>query len=1220
MVLDSAARAARGPGRTLAPVLACLALAVGCASKVLGQGSDVIRGRVTDRQGGAMADVSVTILTEEAEALQSGQTDRNGRYVLVVREPRDVYVLSFRRVGFATLSKTARRSGLGSVIDVEDVILVPRLDILQPVVTHSVVLVPSRGDHPAIGATQLNAASGADFVRDPSDLTSLITQLPGVTSRGDSAFSVLGADPGQNRTLVDGADFGGTSVPRDAIAQTKLIVNTFDPSQGRFAGGQATVTTRRGGPVFDGVARGQVLGPRLAWADPQSPTGIPTVGALSGYVSGPSPDSNLTYMVAAEMSQGFVPTTSLLAPHGAFLSAIGLAQDTIAATGTAAQGLGVPLTVEPTSRTTTNFRGSAFARGDLRVSGTTAFTLELLENWNDAPRLATGALAFPSTASGFDAGTTRLLASGSTYLGRALDEFHAAWGSTGSRIAPISTLPDAYVQAGTSLSDGQTGLATLRLGGSGSAASTMTDQTVNADHEVSWVTGDGRHQFKLTQELLFEWRASTDGSNVIGTYEYPTIADLASNRPSSFQRAMSTSEERASSVSGGASAGDTWNAIPGLLDLQGGVRLDATRFSARPPFNELVDSLFGVRTDRVPADLGISPRLGFLWRVRGSRRSPLVPAGTTVLGATSARGGLAPIDAGGIAMPADQSEIDVAGGVGAFRGVVPLREIGALVDETGVASAPRYLSCIGDATPIPDWPQGDGSSPTTCRGGAPDAYADSQPRIRVSSPGFRPPVSWRGSLGVNGLRARGWLIAPQIAYALGTHVPSDVDLNFRDTPAFTLPSEGGRPVFAQAGAIDPATGLIGPGSARAIAAMGPVTETMSDLQYRAAQLTISVAPVKALPGGGRVFAVYSFMPQRDEQRGFDGPTGGDPRSVSWVRGGQPTNQFIAGVAQGFGWLRVAARVSVFSGAAFTPMVAQDINGDGLANDRAFIPNPATLPNTQVARDLQSLLQGASGNVRECLGSQLGTIAATNSCQTGWFARLDVAMDAAPTGVLGMGDRWRVTAQVLNAGSGVVRLLHLQNTALGRGQASAVIDQRLLYVIGFDSVAHQHQYRVNQQFGQPINGRALGALELQVGAQVSLGIRSSALPPRPRPPLAGDSRDSAARVHDDLVSRFIGPDPIQALLAVRDSLGLTDDQTLGIRTVAQIYVTRRDSILAPIVAFAVAQGDRLTADDLRARMQAVMAPLEELGRSSRQRAVSFLTASQQLKLASLHPPN
>jgi len=30
-----------------------------------------------------------------------------------------------------------------------------------------------------------------------------------------------------------------------------------------------------------------------------------------------------------------------------------------------------------------------------------------------------------------------------------------------------------------------------------------------------------------------------------------------------------------------------------------------------------------------------------------------------------------------------------------------------------------------------------------------------------------------------------------------------------------------------------------------------------------------------------------------------------------------------------------------SGTPFTPLVASDINGDGYANDRAFIANPAT---------------------------------------------------------------------------------------------------------------------------------------------------------------------------------------------------------------------------------------------------------------------------------------
>src|SRR5213592_4518028 len=49
------------------------------------------------------------------------------------------------------------------------------------------------------------------------------------------------------------------------------------------------------------------------------------------------------------------------------------------------------------------------------------------------------------------------------------------------------------------------------------------------------------------------------------------------------------------------------------LRLSYGARLEATRFSGAPLHNRAVDSLFGVRTDRIPSELHVSPRLGFTW-------------------------------------------------------------------------------------------------------------------------------------------------------------------------------------------------------------------------------------------------------------------------------------------------------------------------------------------------------------------------------------------------------------------------------------------------------------------------------------------------------------------------------------------------------------------------------------------------------------------------------
>jgi hypothetical protein len=1185
--------------------------------------SDTVRGRVTDREKHPLARVDVGVNDERGAILESTQTGDDGRYSIVVREPRDAYVLTFRRVGYVAFSRTIRRAGLSSTIEVDDVQLAQRLDVLEPMVVRSAVLVPLRGAAPTVGGTERNANSGAEFTTDPSDLTGLIGRLPGVQTMGDSGFSVLGAGPNQNRITVDGADFGGSSIPRDAIQRTKLITNTFDPSRGRFAGGEAAVTTRRGGPEFESLVRGQLLHPRLAWADPHSPVVVPVLGSVSGFFSGPLHWDALNYFAAVDLSHRTTESTSLLEPRDAVLSGLGLSPDTVGAVARTVEALGAPLSVGGSSARTTTLRGSASVRADFRQSSTTSYTLSSLLNWSHTPRTPVGSLSFPSTGSTTDATSVRVLFNGGTYVaGRILDEFRVSAGRSTFRSAPLAALSSGSVRVATSSEDGRTGSNVLRFGGSGSGVGHLTNHLFAVTNEMSWVTGDSRHQLKLTQEALVERRRTSDASNAYGSVVFSSLADLAANHPSAYRRQLLFPEQSSRALTLGGSIGDTWHAITGRLDLQGGVRFDATRFAPRPPLNSDAASIFGVRTDRLPTNLDISPRLGFMLRLGPSRTTPLIPPGTTTLGSNFVRAGLVPIDAAGVAIPADPEDVMLMGGVGAFRGTMPLWRVGALTRATGLFSTAGTLYCIGEATPIPQW-SGPGSEPASaCLDGAPSEYVDDDPRVAVLGGGFRAPVSWRANIALQGFQIAGLSIAPEFSYVLGRNVESALDLNLRDSAAFTLADEAGRPVFAPVAAIHPGTGLIGQTAARKHDAFGPVIESLADLRYRTAQLTIAVAPQQTIPGGGRVFGVYSWTPQRFQQRGYGGTTSGDPRGIAWVRGSQPVHQMIVGATNlGVGWLRVATRVTMASGVAFTPLVAQDINGDGLANDRAFIPDPARSADTSLAIELRSVLGSMSGSIRHCLQRSFSKIAGPASCRSGWSARLDLAVNATPPGGFAFGNRVRITATLLNASSAFVRLFHLENSPFGRATSGAPIDPRLLHVTGFDSSARRYRYRVNQQFGEPLvngTGGGLAPFELQLGVEVRLGYsrRMAGLPRVARSSSGEAPRTNAARVRADLVRRFVGPSPIARLLDARDSLGLSGEQLSGINAVETDYLARRDSLLAPVVAFAIARGSRLTIDQLRSRMQDLAPSMRELGTSSRQRALSFLTLAQRRQLEAI----
>jgi hypothetical protein len=403
---------------------------------------------------------------------------------------------------------------------------------------------------------------------------------------------------------------------------------------------------------------------------------------------------------------------------------------------------------------------------------------------------------------------------------------------------------------------------------------------------------------------------------------------------------------------------------------------------------------------------------------------------------------------------------------------------------------------------------------------------------------------------------------------------------------------------------------------------GRVTGVVSDLRYHAAQLTLPIAPPRPLFGRIPIYFIYSYNVQRREQRGFGGTTGGNPFAVEWVDGQQPLHQFIVGATNiRLSWFTLAMRFNVLSGVRYTPMVAQDINGDGLVNDRAFVANPATAGGTGLANQISALVAAAPAGARTCLLAQAGTIARANSCQTPWRAQLDLNLAFAPPQSLGIGSRLRVTTTLLNTGGALVRLFGLENTLLGQSAASSNVDQRLLYVTGFDSANQRFQYKVNQLFGEPLDygtaRRRYPPFQLQIGVEYRLGYPPTAQIARNAGVFSksGDTVGMAAQVRANF-TRLLGGNPVAEILALRDSLGLTPDQVSSIEALNREFTARIDSVQAPVVAAMVARGKRLTNDEYIQQQMAVGIPSRQIYETERQKAIAFLLPDQRERFAAL----
>ena len=81
--------------------------------------------------------------------------------------------------------------------------------------------------------------------------------------------------------------------------------------------------------------------------------------------------------------------------------------------------------------------------------------------------------------------------------------------------------------------------------------------------------------------------------------------------------------------------GEEWRASD-AWQWQGGLRFDVGHPRTKPAYNPAVEQLFSVRTDRIPDDVGISPRIGFSWTSE-ARRGRRTRGGASTLGGLSAR-------------------------------------------------------------------------------------------------------------------------------------------------------------------------------------------------------------------------------------------------------------------------------------------------------------------------------------------------------------------------------------------------------------------------------------------------------------------------------------------------------------------------------------------------------------------------------------------------------
>ncbi|WP_411280947.1 carboxypeptidase regulatory-like domain-containing protein [Gemmatimonas sp.] len=1123
---------------------------------------DVIRGRITGTENEPLDNVVVVVTSISGNVNRTARTDRAGRFTVTFPGGDGDYMVTVNALGYSVKRFEVKR-GADEDILIADAKLTRVGAVLDAVKVTAARQKVSRNEvQQDVGGTERVIQNTSALPPDQmGDLAAMAATLPGVQlvpgqDGGANGFSVLGLGADQNTTTLNGMMFGGAGLPRDASVLSALTTSPYDVSRGGFSGGQFSLRTR---PGSNFMSRGLSFvgdAPSLQWTDAAARANGQeyTNGSLGGTVSGPLIVDKTFYNVSFQLGRRSNDLQTLLNTSSTGLQASGVAADSVQRLVGILQNARVPIDYSGLPSTRLGDQGSVFGAIDFTPPSSTsgsAYNLTFNGNWNTqnpASPLTTGLPTTSGERTSVGGGIQGRHSGYFTLRGIGmLTETSGGMSASSNDGSPYMNLPGGRVRVNSNFVDGTNGVQNLAFGGNQFLGTSQTSNSMSAMNTLSWFSANNKHRLKLATEVRSDGSSQDQTVNRLGTFAYNSLADLQAGIPISFTRTLAPRERNSRMMVGAISLGDSYRRT-NRLQFQYGVRVDANQYLDAPARNTEVERLLGVRNDLVPDGVFVSPRVGFSWQYG---TGPQIGAFDGAF-----RGPRAV----------------VRGGIGVFQNTPQSTLVGSAIDNTGLASAIQQLACVGPATPMPDWNTYGNPAliPTRCADGSTGTvFSNRAPNVTLFAKDYAAPSSLRSNLSWSGpiLRTR-FNASFDATYSLNTRQSSFVDRNFAGVQRFAVDNEDGRPVYVLPTSIIPLTGAIAAGDGRVATAFQRVTEQRSDLTSRSAQGSVRLSPTNFSTNFSWSMS-YTYSSVREQFRGFTS-TAGDPLAVNWSRASfDSRHQITYNLSyNAFDLIRLGWFGQFRSGTPFTPTIGGDVNGDGLGNDRAFVFNPSlsnTSSDAATAADMRALLTTGSRVARECLSSQLGNLAARNSCQGPWVSSANLSISFNPI-KLHLPQRANLSFNVSNPLGAADLILHGEHNLRGWGQ-QPFLDQALLYVRGFDAATKRYRYEVNQRFGA--TNPQFNSLRVPV--TITAQLRYDIGPTRERQVLSQSldrgRRTKGTKAGEAMIKAQFGnggvPNPLATILRDQDTLKLSSDQADSLATMNRRYTVRLDSIWAPL---------------------------------------------------------
>jgi hypothetical protein len=1115
--------------------------------------SDTIQGSVLTDSAAAIAGATVNVTRAPDRSFLTATTDSLGRFKIIFPDGTGDYLVHAAMTGYKSERQRVLRAADGSMPPVA-IKLTSAIQKLATVKVESSRPIP---DRPSLMSSETGESSrladGVTGIVSPDlagNLDATALTIPGITQAA-GGISAMGMGPSANTATLNGLAFSGSALPRDARTVTRIATSTYDPARGGFAGIETSVELEQGNLFSQRSAHVTLDDPSLQYG------GVAGAGPdqrfrniqLSAGGNGTVGDDKYPYNFGLQGGVREADVSPVETASDFDLGNAGLTRAAASSLLSALASTGSPLRPGRSALAGTSENFSLIGRIDRAPYDWKTFkaakTSWGLVGFGNVDNQSNTGISPVSTASvGRDA---RHAAGGvqalySSYIKKDfLTDVRSTLSIDDRRANPNTSMPSGIVQLQTQQENGDSLFSTVAFGGAGTSGSHSRSLTweTKGSTEFFWA-GSATHYLRVTGDARIDSYTSSGAENSLGSFFYNSLDDLKTNHPSEFSRVLFSPDQRGSEWTGFTAISDSWRITPTLRVLYG-ARLEGNRFVDRPTLNNQVVQAFDVRNDNVPNSAHVSPRAGFTWRL-------------------SDRGG------GYGVGPLGQFYFDtpryLRGGIGEFRNALPANLISDALVKTGLADGSLRISCVGPAVPLPDWSAytSEAAIPRECAADSPSSsvFTDASRHVELFAPGFSPERSWRANLGY---ASKYGIFAYTIDanYTLGLSLPDYQNLNFSGASRFL--TDDGRNVFVSRSSIDPFTGSVSPVESRRNAAFGSVIARGSTGRSSTGQATINIIP--ALTEFRYVLrGSYTFTSSRATFSGFTEPSFGSPVVRESSRSDfDARHQFLLQAGAVFHGFTYTMFTRVQSGFPFTPVVSGDVNGDGIANDKAFVYDPRSIIGAATAGQMTSMLSAAPARIKQCIDRQLGHVAGRNSCNGPWTASMN-AQITSERDLPFVGQRGRIALAFSNPLGGIDRLLHGPNGLRGWGSPS-LPDPNLYYVRGFDPAESKFIYEVNPGFGRQRPAQASLRSPFRVTLDITLDI-GKPLPVQQLERWLGPGRNGRKGpklTATDLKKRYERSvyDPYRELIDASDSLLLSRDQAEAIEAEHTRYRAGMDSI-------------------------------------------------------------